>query len=267
MRAWLILGSAVMAVSAACSDHDDDIAGNEPSTTLAGEGHQSPTADDAPPADQGPPPVLGPLVRVCPMGDSITAGTGEHASYRRPLWQSLKALGANVDFVGSMDDNNTGPPPFDDYDWDNEGHGGYTADELAGRLEAWILEYEVPDIVLLHIGTNDLLRDDTTASVLADIDRLLAIIRGRNPNAIIVLAQIIGMTTQSFTDKARMLNAAMPAFVASRTTTASPLYLVDQMAGFAPATMTYDGTHPNEEGEAVIADVWLTRLRPLLGLE
>ena len=265
------MSAAVLTVCAACGDEGDDIGGSDPSTTLSGDGDELPASDDDPPTDtqptdQGPPPVLGPLVRICPMGDSITAGTGETASYRRPLWQALRAAGANVDFVGSMDDNNTGPPPFDDYDWDNEGHGGYTADELADRLPEWILEYEVPDIVLLHIGTNDLLRDDSTAGVLGDIERLLEIIRSRNPNAIIVLAQIIGMTTQSFTDKARALNEALPAFVASRSTTPSPLYLVDQMSGFTPATMTYDGTHPNEDGERVMAEVWLSRLRPLLGL-
>ncbi len=271
MRACLYWGAAVLAACVACGDKDDDIDGNDPSTTLSGDGDQLPVGDDDPPttpapADQGPPPVLGPLVRICPMGDSITAGTGESASYRRPLWQSLKALGANVDFVGSMDDNNTGPPPFDDYDWDNEGHGGYTADELAERLPEWILAYDVPDIVLLHIGTNDLLRDDSTEGVLGDIDRLLGIIRGRNPNAIIILARIIGMTTQSFTDAASDLNAALPTFVSSRGTTASPILLVDQMSGFTPATMTYDGTHPNELGESHMAEVWLAALRPLLDL-
>ncbi|HSI06603.1 MAG: SGNH/GDSL hydrolase family protein [Myxococcota bacterium] len=269
MRTFLVLGAAVLAVCVACGGNGDDGGDNEPTTTLAGDDDQPPVGDDdqpgdPAPTDQGPPPVLGPLVRICPMGDSITAGTGERASYRRPLWQSLLALGVNVDFVGSMDDNNTGPPPFADYDWDNEGHGGYRADELADRLPEWILEYDVPDIVLLHIGTNDLLQDDSTNGVLDDIDRLLGIIRGRNPNAIIILARIIGMTTQSFTDKASALNTAMPAFVTSRGTTASPIYLVDQMTGFTPATMTYDGTHPNELGERHMADVWLAALRPLL---
>jgi lysophospholipase L1-like esterase len=200
------------------------------------------------------------------MGDSITAGNGEHATYRRPLWLALKALGANVDFVGSMDDNNTGPPPFADYDWDNEGHGGYTADQLADRLPEWMQRYQAPDIVLLHIGTNDINKADTTNGILGDIARIIGVIRARNPRAVIVLAQIIGMTSQSFTAKAKALNDAIPAFAAAHSTEQSPIEVVDQMTGFNPGTMTFDGTHPNDQGEAVMASVWLEALKPLLGL-
>lgn len=266
---------AVAACLAACGDGNDDT-GNDNGSPLGGDsdsggGDGMPTmggGDSGPPSpgDSGPPPVYGPLVRICPMGDSITAGTGESASYRRPLWQSLRDAGANVDFVGSMPNNNTGRPPFDDYDWDNEGHGGYRADELADRLPEWILQYEKPDIVLLHIGTNDLNQDDTTEGIIGDIERLVGIIRERNPSATVVLAQIIGMTTPSFTERARALNAAMPALVTRLSTTASPIILVDQMSGFTPATMTYDGTHPDETGERQMANVWLAALRPLLGL-
>ncbi len=260
MRACQFCSMAAAFACVACGGNDDGE--RDPRMTLSGGGD-----DDGSGHGEAPPAMLGPLVRICPMGDSITAGTGETASYRRPLWKSLLALGANVDFVGSMDDNNTGPPPFDDYDWDNEGHGGYRADQLADRLPEWIVTYPTPDIVLLHIGTNDLLQGDKADDVLADIDRLLAVMRGKNPRVIVIMARIIGMTTQQFTDKARSLNEAMPAFVASRATSASPLYLVDQMAGFSPATMTDDGTHPNEAGERAMAEVWLARLRPLLSLE
>jgi lysophospholipase L1-like esterase len=230
-----------------------------------------PTDDAAPPTDNSPSgdvdvPPLGALVRICPMGDSITAGNGEHATYRRPLWKSLQALHANVDFVGSMHDNNTGPPPYSDYDWDNEGHGGYTAEQLAARLPDWMLTYEPPDIVLLHIGTNDINQGDTTSVILDDITSILGAIRARNPRAIILLAQIIGMTSSSFTDKARDLNAAIPAFAAAHSTAQSPIRVVDQMTTFNPGTMTFDGTHPNDTGEAEMASVWLAALRPLLGL-
>jgi acyl-CoA thioesterase-1 len=271
MRAWLFVAGAALAVNVACGGDPDDGGPNEPNNTLAGDDdgpqHQSGDTDTLNhDTDDGPPPVLGPLVKICPMGDSITAGTGEQASYRRPLWLSLQAAHANVDFVGSMHDNNTGPPPFNDYDWDNEGHGGYRADELADRLVEWILEYDAPDVVLLHIGTNDLLQDDSTEGVLGDIERLIGIIRGRNPHAIIMLAQIIGMTTDEFTTKARALNQAMPAFVAAHTTTQSPIHLVDQMDTFTPATMTYDGTHPDDGGEAEMASVWFAALKPILNL-
>jgi lysophospholipase L1-like esterase len=44
----------------------------------------------------------------------------------------------------------------------------------------------------------------------------------------------------------------------------SPIALADQYTGFDPATMTYDGTHPNAVGESRMADRWFEHLAPML---
>ena len=48
-----------------------------------------------------------PVLRVMPLGDSITNGTGSNdtAGYRGFLWTLLKNAGYNVDFVGSATSN------------------------------------------------------------------------------------------------------------------------------------------------------------------
>jgi lysophospholipase L1-like esterase len=52
------------------------------------------------------------------------------------------------------------------------------------------------------------------------------------------------------------LNAAIPAWAAGLTTSASPITVVDQWTGFDTATDTYDGVHPNDAGNVKLADKW-----------
>ena len=52
-----------------------------------------------------------PVLRVMPLGDSITNGTGSNdtAGYRGFLWTFLKNAGYNVDFVGSAGGSGVSP--------------------------------------------------------------------------------------------------------------------------------------------------------------
>jgi len=127
------------------------------------------------------------------LGDSITQGTSSgvadedsQVSYREALWDMLDDAGYDVDFVGSL---NSGSAVFGNLELaDHEGHPGWTADEIVngaewdypdkGKLEDWLIT-EQPDIVLLHIGTNDLFwemqdPDDVAlevSQILDEIDR------------------------------------------------------------------------------------------------
>ena len=122
---------------------------------------------------------------IMPLGDSITHGLDciggnrangrcisggympveESAGYRQPLYESLTDSGYTLDFVGSRQAGSlTSSPLVDD---DHEGHGGWTAFDIAWGREmngsdgvfAW-LEQNPADFILLHIGTNNL--SDTT---------------------------------------------------------------------------------------------------------
>ncbi|MDD2219906.1 MAG: hypothetical protein PHS63_07500, partial [Desulfoplanes sp.] len=102
---------------------------------------------------------------IMPLGDSITQGHGEtdddgillQNSYRKPLYYALSADGFQFDFVGSVQ-NGIFPDP------DHEAYGGRTADLLASNIYGW-LESNYADIVLLHIGTNDVSSGQTAAEI------------------------------------------------------------------------------------------------------
>ena len=101
-------------------------------------------------------------IKIMPLGDSITYGWGSASGggYRLPLWNELRVHGAAIDFVGSQQN---GPASFDR---DHEGHPGWTINQIAEKVVNWLLTYQ-PQIVLLHIGTNDFIKNDHPAQAPA----------------------------------------------------------------------------------------------------
>ena len=213
-------------------------------------------ADDSlPPATQR----SSATVRIMPLGDSITeSNTGQH-SYRYYLWHLLIDRGYHVDFVGSLHGVGNGPPANPDFDMDHEGHSGRRADEILNHIQTWATAAS-PDFVLLHIGTNDICQHQSVASTVTDIGSIIDVLKSVNPRIRVLVAQLIN----SSNCPPAALNAQLPALVAGKNSTESPIVLVDQYTGFDPPSMTYDGTHPNSIGDSRMADRWFETLSPML---
>lgn len=96
-----------------------------------------------------------------PVGNSITAGehygnpsVSERTGYRKALYEMLVEAGYNVDFVGSQ---NHGQRPESDsnwYDYNNEAYPGWKIPEISEKVKDALPVYK-PDILLVHVGTND----------------------------------------------------------------------------------------------------------------
>ena len=199
--------------------------------------------------------------RLCllPLGDSITQSNNTHLSYRYPLWEDLVAAGYEFDFVGSMNTNFGGSPtyPNPSFDRDHEGHWGWRVDEINAQIEGWLGGY-TPDVVLMHLGTNDAFQNQSTDSTIAELTDLIGMLRADNERVVILLAKLIPSTnSQSNLDA---LNARFDALAASLTTATSPVVIVDQASGFDANADTFDGIHPDEGGEQKMATKWLEAL-------
>ena len=111
-----------------------------------------------------------PAIKIMAIGDSITDGYGISGSYRKYLYHELTKKGYSIDMVGSKSSSFTAE--FTDsetgesfsYDDDNTGYSGYAIKEYPGRngiLETLkstgCLSACKPDIVILQIGTNDVI--------------------------------------------------------------------------------------------------------------
>ena len=122
----------------------------------------------------------------------------------------------------------------------------------------------------MHFGTNDVWSAIPPARILEAYTAIVEDLRDLNPDAVILVAQIIPLHPDaSFrcTDcpqRAIDLNAEIPGWAAELTTEQSPIHVVDQHTGFDPALDTYDGVHPDEDGDAKIAATWFAALEEVL---
>jgi lysophospholipase L1-like esterase len=201
------------------------------------------------PTSSSPPAAT--KTKIMALGDSITGSPG---CWRALLWQKLPA--DRVDFVGTLPGQGCGFA----YDGENEGHGGYLATNVANQnlLTGWLGATD-PDVVLMHFGTNDVWNNLSPSTILAAFTTMVGQMRASNPAMRIVVAQIIPMNPSNCAECAQRvvaLNAAIPAWAAGLSTTASPITVVDQWTGFDTATDTYDGVHPNDAGNVKIANRW-----------
>lgn len=200
-------------------------------------------------------------IRIMPLGDSITQADRNHNSYRRPLWFKLREAGYNINFVGSTKSNYLGNAPNADFDQDHEGHWGWQVDEVLKNVAGWTKTAN-PDVVLIHLGTNDLLRGERDETTIAELRQLIQTMRQQNPRLKILLAQLIPSTGAE--PQTQRLNQQIAQLARSLNSQASPVILVDQFNGFNVVQDTYDGLHPNESGEKKMAEQWFRGLQKAL---
>ncbi len=194
-------------------------------------------------------------IRIMPLGDSITWGEGSAttSSYRAPLFNRLTAgAGYAVDFVGSQ---RSGALP----DTDNEGHSGWRIDQIAASADGWLATYQ-PDVILLHIGTNDMNQNYQVATAPQRLGGLIDQILAARPAATVLVAKIVPALDATIQARINAFNAAVPGVVASRGARAR---LVD-LSTLAAADLK-DTLHPNDTGYARMAVRWYTALEPVLG--
>lgn len=209
--------------------------------------------------------------RVMPLGDSITRGQTIAPSYRQPLASLLDDAGCSYDLVGTerliknSATNQINAEPTVVYDWDHEGHGGYTASQIGNELDSFLLG-NVPNVVMMHLGTNDLLQGVSNETSRTHLTAIIAGLRAANPDVTILLATIVPGTHEDLADAVAPYNTMVTEVAEAEDSDASPIILVDQNSGFDTSIhlLSSDGIHPTPEGDAQIASQWFDALAPFL---
>ncbi len=223
-------------------------------------------------------------VNILCLGNSITNGTNKYNSYRRELWQMLHHANYNFDFIGSWDKHSMGgETPNPDFDMDHDGHSGWRFDDIfhppswdsaRGNIHEWLKIYK-PGIVLLDLGTNDVFQCRTVDDMLKDLLMLVNVLREKNGNVKIFLAQIPPLGKQwaqkklcgdstDYDHTIRNVNKAYVSFAKKNSEKKSPIVLVDQYNGIDTGTEMYDDIHPNEAGEKKMAEKWFNAIHKFL---
>lgn len=202
----------------------------------------------------------GVIYRVMPLGDSITHGwysgiSTDLNSYRKELKNLLSTNGYAIDFVGSLTDG-------DFADNQHEGHDGWFADHdtqtntILSHITGWMASTPA-DIVLLHIGTNDINSDNADAQEVSDI---LDAIYAANSNTTVVLALIINTQT-NYSKRADIstYNSNLTILAETRIDAGDDLIVVDMEndAGldYTSSDMA-DTLHPSQIGYDKMATNW-----------
>ena len=221
-------------------------------------------------------------LKIMPLGDSITQGVISTANKNFSPVQN--EVDGTYDYqknvaLGFLAPGNGGyrfvlEQMLIDMDWDvemvgqltegggyHEGYPGYTTDEIIPILPD-ILEANPPDIILLHIGTNDVPTDNSPAVCFDNIEQMLDIIHDFDNEIKVILAQIIPCLQNNSYGQQRYpaiieLNNLIPQALDGR----PYVTLVDMWTPFVEhenwETELMSGTwHPNESGYYLMAEIW-----------
>jgi acyl-CoA thioesterase I len=204
-------------------------------------------------------PVPGPVVlRVMPLGASSTVGNGspETAGYRGPLQALLARDGVTVDMVGSQRGGPASVP-----DRDHEGVSGLSLEGMKPRVAGWVRRAR-PDVILLHIGTNDLLQGVSAAQAARRLDGVLSEIVAVS-DAHVIVAGVWAPLSGDERDRVEFNRLSAAVVVGFRERGHSMRY-ADTSDLLEPDELA-DGLHPNAMGYRMIAAMWERQILDVTG--
>ena len=208
-------------------------------------------------------------LRVMPLGDSITDGFTVVGGYRIPLWYLLQEQGIvdGIDFVGPNGWYIDGVA-----DYNHAGYSGYTIADCPGRQGIynfidWLMEEYPADVVMLQIGTNDIISsydlDHAGERLELLADSILTYIPEGGMLYISTIPYMDADVT-TYTDAYTVeemdaavddYNAKVKALVAKKQSEGKPVAQADVNSVLTKADLS-DGVHPSEDGYRKMAEYW-----------
>jgi hypothetical protein len=221
-------------------------------------------------------------IRILPLGNSLTYGTNivpdpntpTHASYRKKLHDLMEQAGYNIDLIGSRssgyqlfsDAQHCGLPGICNEDLASILHTGYNPNSAYQYFETSgpYLNFFPPDIILLEVGTNDVINNDiwnlnAMSDIFNDIDAYESL---SGKPVLVFVAKIISTENTSGScnvdSKVNTYNFNLASIVNSRISAGDHLVLVDMQcgAGINYAADMLDIYHPNQSGYDKMGQTW-----------
>ncbi len=207
-----------------------------------GSNADSATAVAAPAAVTNHTDSAAPKVTVLFFGTSLTAGYGLDPSQAFPVLVAKKSADEGLPITAI-----------------NAGLSGETSAGALRRID-WTLRQPV-DVVVLETGGNDALRALNATALKENLEGIVARIRGVQPRAKILLAEMEAPPNLGVRYTASFREAYTS--VAKREGLVLLPFLLDGVAGKAELNQD-DGVHPNLAGERIVADNIWRGLKPIV---
>jgi acyl-CoA thioesterase I len=176
------------------------------------------------------------------FGTSLTAGYGLDPAQAFPSLIEKKAAEEGVPITAV-----------------NAGLSGETTAGAARRID-WVLRTPA-DVVVIEGGANDALRGLSPDAAKANIERVIGVIRQKQPKARIVLVQMEAPPNYgpAYTRSFRSIYSD----IATRENIPLVPFLLAGVAGISRYNQA-DGVHPNLAGERIVADNIWRALKPIV---
>lgn len=235
-------------------------------------------------------------VKIMALGDSITDGFFGADGYRKYFYHNMAEKGYEIDMVGAKDYGSWQPSYTDsngvtfEYDGDHSGYSGYAIQYMTGtETRQGLLEMVQstdmiascnPDIVMLQIGTNDIL-SNYNDGITDRLENLINVILEdmNDPDDVVFVSTIPDMDVltvydwfwsygsvrsdnteedfvkiiQSYVDS---YNSQIKSLVTEMQTQGKPVKFADIHGVINYETDLQDGIHPNEGGYAKMGSYW-----------
>jgi lysophospholipase L1-like esterase len=206
------------------------------------------TAPPPPP----PPPVTDPttVVKVMPMGDSITQVGGTAMGFKGYLLDRLVAAGERVDYVGSQ----VATAPAGLKDRDHEGHSGWQNSNFQPTAGGFVSTYR-PSVVVYHVGTNDIWSNIDANTAIVRLRDVLTKIYAAKSDTHVVLAEIVRMNVGKDAQW-QSYNSQIPRVVSDFKAQGRKISLADLSAAVTTADLQGDGIHLTDGGHRKMADAF-----------
>ncbi|MGN0677805.1 MAG: SGNH/GDSL hydrolase family protein [Ruminococcus sp.] len=232
-------------------------------------------------------------VKIMSLGDSITDGYWTAGGYRKYLYHELELKGYNnIDMVGMKGSDNASfvyNGETVSYDDNYSGYSGYAIQYMTGTetrqgiletiQETDMINVCKPDIILLQIGTNDIL-SNYNDGITERLENLVnTILSDMEENDIIYVSTIPDIdvekvsdwfwsygelkynnTTEDFTkiiqDYIDSYNESIYNMVNAMQSEGKPVKFADIHSVVDYKADLYDGVHPNEQGYEKMGKYW-----------
>ncbi|PNH36215.1 hypothetical protein VD0002_g9005 [Verticillium dahliae] len=195
-----------------------------------------------------------PDLRIMPLGDSITKGSGssDNNGYRNRLRQKLTTQGTDteisVDMIGSMWHGTMA-------DNDHEGHSGEYLRQIRTYLQRSIQAR--PNVVLVHAGTNNMDKEVDLGEAPALIEGIIDDLLQGSPNTVVLVAPVIWANDARMNANTDRFNKQLTTLIASKQKAGEHVLAVPIAIGAGDLS---DRKHPNNAGYGKMADAWFNAI-------
>jgi hypothetical protein len=218
------------------------------------------------------------MLRIMPVGDSMTIGSAGEHTWRYRLWRHLcSTYGGPFTLVGPRetlyDKTAEAPTSYAYADPD------FPRAHLAGWGEGWhhmapligeAVRQTRADLLLVSLGLIDLGFYTNAEQTAENVRRFVAAARAANPCVRMVLLPVIpnvrARSDAAFAAQVALFNDLLAKATVDLDEPRSPLLPASVPSSYDIHTDTYDGTHPNETGEHKIATAFADAMHQQWGL-